>query len=169
MSPPYGELRPTNGWGPSGSLRHPCKFQRVSRIGSVTARHLVVVSAKLCGVEQRSPPVFGRATITLGIGPHSSSWWKGQHSLYASFSKSVPNYDNEQKTVWWSTATLILCFTGFYNIFCINWLSHSTFGCFPRQSPFRCCLSSIWTGLRHFVIPTTNNGEQQWSKTISKC
>jgi len=29
-------------------------------------------SAKLCGVEQRAPPVFGRATITLGIGPHSS-------------------------------------------------------------------------------------------------
>ena len=27
-------------------------------------------SAKLCGVEQRAPPMFGRATITLGIGPH---------------------------------------------------------------------------------------------------
>ena len=25
------------------------------------------------GVEQRTPPMFGRATITLGIGPHSSS------------------------------------------------------------------------------------------------
>jgi len=30
-------------------------------------------SAKLCGVEQRVPPIFGRAAITLGIGPHSSS------------------------------------------------------------------------------------------------
>jgi len=30
------------------------------------------VSAKLCGVEQRAPPVFGRATIRLGIGPLSS-------------------------------------------------------------------------------------------------
>ena len=29
-------------------------------------------SVKLCGVEQRSPPIFGRAAITLGIGPHSS-------------------------------------------------------------------------------------------------
>jgi len=29
-------------------------------------------SAKLCGVEQRAPPMFSRATITLGIGPHSS-------------------------------------------------------------------------------------------------
>jgi len=32
-----------------------------------------VASAKLCGTEQRVPPIFGRATITLGIGPHSSS------------------------------------------------------------------------------------------------
>jgi len=28
--------------------------------------------AKLCGVEQRAPPIFGRAAITLGLGPHSS-------------------------------------------------------------------------------------------------
>ena len=27
-------------------------------------------SAKLCGVEQRALPMFGRATIRLGIGPH---------------------------------------------------------------------------------------------------
>jgi len=31
-----------------------------------------MASAKLCGVEQRALPMFGRATITLGIGPHSS-------------------------------------------------------------------------------------------------
>ena len=35
----YGELRPTSGWDRSSSLGHPCKFQRVSRLGSVTARH----------------------------------------------------------------------------------------------------------------------------------
>ena len=34
----HGELRPTNGWGRFGSLGHPCKFQRVSHLGSVTAR-----------------------------------------------------------------------------------------------------------------------------------
>ena len=28
--------------------------------------------ATLCGVEQRPPPIFGRAAITLGIGPYSS-------------------------------------------------------------------------------------------------
>jgi len=32
-------------------------------------------SAKLCGVEQRAPPIFGTAAITLGIGPHSSSFF----------------------------------------------------------------------------------------------
>ena len=31
-----------------------------------------IFGAKLCGVEQRAPPIFGRATITLGIGLHSS-------------------------------------------------------------------------------------------------
>ena len=29
-------------------------------------------SAKLSGVEHRAPPIFGRATITLGTGSHSS-------------------------------------------------------------------------------------------------
>jgi len=72
MSPQYGEPWPPSGWDRSGSLRHPCKFQRVSRLGSVTARHLVVSVSQLCGVEQRTPPMFGRATITLGIGRHSS-------------------------------------------------------------------------------------------------
>jgi len=28
-------------------------------------------SAKLCGVEQRAPPIFRRAAITFGIGLHS--------------------------------------------------------------------------------------------------
>ena len=44
---------------------HPNKFQRVSRLGSVTAQ-------PNSGVEQRAPPMLGRAAIRLGIGPHSS-------------------------------------------------------------------------------------------------
>ena len=39
MSSQYGELRPTNGSDRFRSLGHPCKFQRVSRLGSITARH----------------------------------------------------------------------------------------------------------------------------------
>jgi len=40
-APQYGELRPTTGWDLLASLghSHPNKFQRVSRLGSVTARH----------------------------------------------------------------------------------------------------------------------------------
>jgi len=34
----YGELQPTS-WDQLASLGHPCKFQRVLRLGSVTARH----------------------------------------------------------------------------------------------------------------------------------
>jgi len=39
LSSQYGELRPTSGWDPLASLGHPCKFQLVSQLGSVTARH----------------------------------------------------------------------------------------------------------------------------------
>jgi len=42
MSPYYAELRRTSGWDRFVSLGYPCKFQRVSRLGSVTARHVVV-------------------------------------------------------------------------------------------------------------------------------
>jgi len=39
---------------------------------SFTARHSSSGRQPNCGVEQTAPPVFGRAAITLGIGPHSS-------------------------------------------------------------------------------------------------
>jgi len=39
MFPQYRKLRPTSGWDRSGSLRHNCKFQRLSRLGGVTAQH----------------------------------------------------------------------------------------------------------------------------------
>ena len=31
----------------------------------------VVSVSQICGIEQRAPSMFGRATIRLGIGPHS--------------------------------------------------------------------------------------------------
>jgi len=39
MSSQYGELQPTNGWDLLASLEHPCKFQLVSRLGSITVQH----------------------------------------------------------------------------------------------------------------------------------
>jgi len=47
----------------------------LSPIGSVNIYYTTVeqwARAKLCGVEQRAPPIFGRATITFDIGPHFS-------------------------------------------------------------------------------------------------
>jgi len=35
--------------------------------------------AKLCGLEKRVPPIFGRAAITFGIGPHSSWFYTVEH------------------------------------------------------------------------------------------
>jgi len=44
-----------------------------SPIGSVTAQHSSSGrEPNFCCVEHRAPPIFGTATITLGIGPHSS-------------------------------------------------------------------------------------------------
>jgi len=62
---PYNmvNLQRTSGWDHLVSLGHPSKFQRASRLGSVTAQ-------PHCGVEQTAPPVFGRAAVTLGIGPY---------------------------------------------------------------------------------------------------
>jgi len=39
MSLQYGELRPTSSWDQFTRFGHPSTFQRVSRLGSVTARH----------------------------------------------------------------------------------------------------------------------------------
>jgi len=81
MSLQYGELRPTRGWDRFVSLGHPNKFQRVSRLGFVTAATSLnggqpnfarCVAVSWAGTLQRPPPIFGRVAVTLGIDPHSS-------------------------------------------------------------------------------------------------
>jgi len=42
----------------------------IIRSGLASRIHKWWASPKLCGVEQRAPPIFGRATITFCIGPH---------------------------------------------------------------------------------------------------
>jgi len=68
MSPQYGELLPTCGWDWSGSLRHPCKFQRVSHLGSITAQHLVV------SVSQTLRRWTEGATYVLRDNHHVGHW-----------------------------------------------------------------------------------------------
>jgi len=53
----------------------PANFNRFRVLAASLHGTLVVGSAKLCGVEQRAPPIFVRAVITLGIGPHSSLYY----------------------------------------------------------------------------------------------
>ena len=47
-------------------------FNGFSRLGSVAARHSSGRRQPNCGIEQRAPPIFSRAAITLGIGSYSS-------------------------------------------------------------------------------------------------
>ena len=48
----------------------PANFNGFRVLACVTARHCSSGRQPNCGVEQRAPPIFGRAAITLGIGPH---------------------------------------------------------------------------------------------------
>ena len=68
----FWQLLPRNGILPGAkfSLRPPSLalsyWQRYCRALEQWAR------AKLCGIEHRAPPIFGRAAIMLDIRPHSS-------------------------------------------------------------------------------------------------
>jgi len=76
MPSSYGELQPTNSWDRFGSVGHPCKFQRVSRLGSVTAQH---------SSSQRQPNF---AVLNRGRHLHSSgrpSRWALAHILVVFF------------------------------------------------------------------------------------
>jgi len=53
----------------------PANFNGIRILGSVTARHSSSRRQPKCGVEQRAPPIFDRAAITLGIGPHFYLWY----------------------------------------------------------------------------------------------
>jgi len=69
----------------------------LSCIGSVTARYSSSghwASAKLCGVQQTVPTIFGRAAITLDIGAHSSSikYCYCYCNTFASIVKSLQYY-----------------------------------------------------------------------------
>ena len=48
----------------------PANFNGFGVLAALLHGIVVVGVSQTCGVEQRAPPIFGRATITLGIGPH---------------------------------------------------------------------------------------------------
>jgi len=50
----------------------PANFNGFRVLAALLHGTLVVGVSQTCGAEQRAPPIFDRAAITLGIGPHSS-------------------------------------------------------------------------------------------------
>jgi len=67
----FGPLAAEIGSGVWGTAAN---FNSFCILAALLHATLVVGVTKLCGVEQRAPPIFGRAAITLGIGPHSSKF-----------------------------------------------------------------------------------------------
>ena len=72
MSEQYGGLRPTSGWDRSGSLGHPANFNGFCVLTALLHGSQVVSVSQTLQRWTEGPPMFGRATIRLGIGPHSS-------------------------------------------------------------------------------------------------
>ena len=68
MSSQYGELRPTNGLARFTSLGQPCKFQRVSRLGIVTARHS-------SSGRQPNFAALNKGAIYIRQGDHHVGYW----------------------------------------------------------------------------------------------
>jgi len=56
----------------SGFWGTPANFNGFRVLAALLHGTQVVDVSQTCGVEQRAPPIFGRAAIRLGIGPHSS-------------------------------------------------------------------------------------------------
>ena len=76
----FGLLTPEICWRVWGT---PANFNGFRVLAALLHGILYWASAKLCGVEQRAPRMFGRATITLGIGPHSSYYCtNGYYSVF---------------------------------------------------------------------------------------
>ena len=54
-------------WGTPGNFN---RFRVLAAVATLLHGTLVVGVSQTGGVEQRAPATFGRAAITLGIGPH---------------------------------------------------------------------------------------------------
>jgi len=92
----FRELLPRYGILP-GARFTLCPSLALSSIGSVTARHSSTGRQPNCGVEQRAPPMFTRAAITLGIGPHCSFFMNQSNNFGITyFFDTSPNYELRQ-------------------------------------------------------------------------
>jgi len=92
MSSQYGELRPTSGWDLLVSFRHPCKFQWVSRLGSVTTRHS-------SSGHQPSFAALNRG-CHLYLAGQPSRWALAHISSFFFFFFSLPNLGHRRLDVY---------------------------------------------------------------------
>ena len=67
---------PTSGWDRSGSLGHPSKFQRVSRLGSVTARQSSIGRQPNFAALNRGRHLYSAGRPPRWALAHISSWVK---------------------------------------------------------------------------------------------
>jgi len=72
MSAQYDELRPTSGWDRFVSFRHPIKFQRLWRLGVVTARNSSTGLQPNFAALNRGRHLYSQGGHHVGIGPPSS-------------------------------------------------------------------------------------------------
>ena len=81
MSSQYGELRPTSGSDRFISLGHPRQFQRVSRFGSVTARHSSSVRQPNFAALNRGRHLYSAGRPSRWALAHICSYYKARKAL----------------------------------------------------------------------------------------
>jgi len=96
MSSQYGELWPTDGWDLLESLGHPSTFQRFRVLAALLHGTVVVGVSQTLHIEQRAPPIFGRAAITLALAHYPMV---KTASLYDNFCKTG-NYVISDVIIW---------------------------------------------------------------------
>jgi len=83
----------------------PANFNEFRVLAALLHGTLVVGVSQTLSVEQKAPPIFGRAAITLGIGPHSS---------FTSFTSFASWLHKPTLCVIW---TLNSCYVEVFNIY----------------------------------------------------
>jgi len=130
--------------------------------------------AKLCGVVQgmelrnfRVPPILGRATITLGIGPHSSLF---------SFRNSSPNHlQNPSDCFVYQSLHFQSISQQFIAMFlsnsCGDWRTQRRYQCTQWQSTQDECITAFSSKVnktkQHFIFTSTFSGGEFNDRTLN--
>jgi len=137
MSPQYGELRPTSGWYCFGSLGHPSYFQRLSRLGSVTAWHCSSGRQPNFAALNRGCHVYSAGRPSRWALAHISSFYLFFHLCATDCVFSVNKY--YQKRLTHRDAVWVLDSDG-HKKSCVRWGSSAAEGrCHGNQFWYAIC------------------------------